>query len=239
MKTDSTSAIVYFPGTNCEHDLQVAIPKLGGGTPSLISCKDREIPSHITRLFIPGGFSFGDYLRTGAMAKITPIMPAIRDFVEKKQGIVVGICNGFQILCEAGLLPGVLLPNRTTKFLSHPISLKVEDTSTPLTAHLKKGEVITVPIAHFEGNYFAEPDVIADIEENNQVLLRYCSIDGEVDSSSKEANPNGSIHSIAGIRNREGTVFGFMPHPERVLDMPLSTRFEQRGERLLQGLYAA
>lgn len=231
------TAIVYFPGTNCEHDLQVALPQVGSGEPKLISYKERAIPDGITRLFVPGGFSFGDYLRTGAMAKITPIMAAIKEYVEQECGIVVGICNGFQILCEAGILPGVLLPNRSTTFLSQTISLRVDDTSSPLTSHLTEGDVITVPMAHFEGNYFVDEDVLQEMEAGNQVILRYCASDGTVNPECTVSNPNGSINAIAGIRNKQGNVFGFMPHPERVFDVPLSRRFQQNGATLFEGLY--
>ena len=208
-------AVVLFPGSNCDHD----ICYLFG---SVLSC-DVDVVWHRESslgdpdlVMIPGGFSYGDYLRCGALAKVSPIMKAVKEFAAKG-GAVLGICNGFQILCESGLLPGVLLQNVRRKFLSQFVDIKVENTSTPFTKALEVGSVINCPIAHFEGNYFADSDTIRSLEDNNQVIFRYCSGDGEVDSSSLVSNPNGSINSIAGISNEEGNVVGMMPHPERAI----------------------
>ncbi len=222
--------LVLFPGTNCDHDVVVASNDLFGADPEVISSRSRELPANLDLLFLPGGFSYGDYLRAGAMAKVSPIMKSVKEFGEKG-GKIVGICNGFQILCEAGLLPGVLLPNKTTRFISRPVTLKVENSETYLTNSLSKGDLITAPIAHFEGNYFAAPEVIKELEENNQVLFRYCSSEGEVNHEDPNCNPNGSANSIAGITNAKGNILGFMPHPERAIGVgvPLDNPAYERG----------
>ncbi|MCB0320797.1 MAG: phosphoribosylformylglycinamidine synthase subunit PurQ, partial [Bdellovibrionales bacterium] len=213
--------VVRFPGTNCEHDLVVTAKDIFGSTASVISSSERSLPTNTDLLFLPGGFSYGDYLRPGAMAKICPIMKAIREFAGSG-GRVVGICNGFQILCEAGLLPGVLLPNKTIKFLSRPVHVRVENIENYVTGALTVGDVIEMPVAHFDGNYFAEPHVLSEIEGNAQVVFRYCSPSGEVSADSSEWNPNGSCNAIAGVCNKERNVVGFMPHPERRIDLQKS-----------------
>lgn len=211
------SAVVSFPGTNCEHDIEVLLQASTGNLPYKVWATERALPADTDVLFVPGGFSYGDYLRCGAMAKVSPVAKAIKAFAEKG-GPVVGICNGFQILCELGLLPGVLLPNRTTRFLSRSVCMKVESTNCVMTRHLSAGEVFTAPIAHFEGNYFATSDTLAELEDNDQVVFRYCDKDGVVDEGCAETNPNGSVHAIAGVRNAAGNVVGFMPHPERIFE---------------------
>lgn len=165
-------------------------------------------------LILPGGFSYGDYLRAGAIARFSPVMKAVKDFAEKG-GLVIGICNGFQILLEAGLLPGAMLRNRGLKFICRDVYLRVENNRTPFTSECREGQVLKIPIAHGEGNYFAPPDVIKSLKDNNQIVFRYCTPDGSI---SDEVNPNGSIENIAGIINRDGNVLGMMPHPERAAE---------------------
>ncbi len=165
-------------------------------------------------LILPGGFSYGDYLRAGAIARFSPVMKAVKDFAEKG-GLVIGICNGFQILLEAGLLPGAMLRNRGLKFICRDVYLRVENNRTPFTSECREGQVLKIPIAHGEGNYFAPPEVIKSLKDNNQIVFRYCSPDGSI---SDEVNPNGSIENIAGIINRDGNVLGMMPHPERAAE---------------------
>ncbi|MCB0331082.1 MAG: phosphoribosylformylglycinamidine synthase subunit PurQ [Bdellovibrionales bacterium] len=229
------SAVVTFPGTNCEHDIEVLVQSVTGALPQKVWAKDRTLPDDTEVLFVPGGFSYGDYLRCGAMAKVSPVAAAIREFAASGKP-VVGICNGFQILCELGLLPGVLLPNRTTKFLSRMVSMKVESTNTPITARLDKGEVFTVPIAHFDGNYFATADEVKRLEDNDQVVFRYCGLNGEVDHESPLLNPNGSVNSIAGVRNEAGNVVGYMPHPERIIEADIDPNGTRSALRLFEAI---
>ncbi|MEK7313083.1 MAG: phosphoribosylformylglycinamidine synthase subunit PurQ, partial [Deltaproteobacteria bacterium] len=165
-------------------------------------------------LILPGGFSYGDYLRTGAIARFSPVMAEVERFA-KRGGLVMGICNGFQILCESGLLPGVLTRNRDLKFICENANVKVENVETPFTKTYKKGQVLTLPIAHADGNYFADADTIKRLEDNGRVVFRYSTIDGKI---SPESNPNGSINNIAGVINEKGNVIGMMPHPERMCE---------------------
>ncbi|MCI5065626.1 phosphoribosylformylglycinamidine synthase subunit PurQ [bacterium] len=216
----SSIAVVSFPGTNCDHDLLYLIEEVTGTAPTRVSCAERELPRDLDLLFLPGGFSYGDYLRCGAMAKVSPIASAVRDFASRG-GKIVGICNGFQILCELGLLPGVLLPNRTTRFLSRTLPISVDSTDSIFTAHLERGEQFAVPVAHFEGNYFAAEEELRRVEGEGQVIFRYCAPDGSILHDREEANPNGSCHSIAGVRSPSGRIVGFMPHPERVFEPSL------------------
>lgn len=208
-------SVVVFPGSNCDHDVLHAYSALGQNVQSIwhreSDLKNADI------VVIPGGFSHGDYLRTGALAKLSPIMPAINAFA-KAGGPVIGICNGFQILCESGLLPGVLLQNYRLKFLSQFVHFKVESQSTPWTKSLKRGQLIHAPIAHGEGNYFTDPETLKRLEGEGQIVFRYCNAAGTVNHSSAECNPNGSMNSIAGIRNANGNVLGLMPHPERAFE---------------------
>jgi phosphoribosylformylglycinamidine synthase I len=165
-------------------------------------------------LILPGGFSYGDYLRTGAIARFSPVMKAINDFIQEG-GLVIGICNGFQILLEAGILPGAMLKNKGLKFVCRYVDLKVENNRTPFTNTLSSGAVIRVPIAHNEGNYFVDDKTLQQMKRNNQIVLRYSEPDGQI---STEANPNGALQNIAGIVNEKGNVFGLMPHPERAME---------------------
>jgi phosphoribosylformylglycinamidine synthase I len=230
------TAVVSFPGTNCDHDISVLVKALSGHEPIRVWATDRSLPKNLDLLFIPGGFSYGDYLRCGAMAKVSSIAPAIIDYAERG-GNVVGICNGFQILCELGLLPGVLLPNRSTKFLSRIISMQVASHDSVVTSQLSPKEVFHVPVAHFEGNYFASEEALKEIEDNNQVIFRYCSPEGLIDEASTEWNPNGSCNAIAGVRNASGNVVGYMPHPERIFEPEIDPSRTGAAVRLFQGLF--
>ena len=206
------AGVVVFPGSNCDHDMQHVLGTVLGGEVSLLWHKESDIGKQ-DLLVIPGGFSYGDYLRTGALAKLSPVMESVRRFA-RAGGPVIGICNGFQILCEAGLLPGALLQNVSMRFLSQFVHVRVEQKQTPFTSGLKRGAVITCPIAHGEGNYYASDAELDRIEGEGQVVFRYCGPDGEV-KGDPISNPNGSARSIAGVCNAERNVVGMMPHPER------------------------
>lgn len=207
-------AVVVFPGSNCDHDAYTATSKMAGADSVFLWHKDTSIPSDIDCVILPGGFSYGDYLRCGAIARFSPIMKAVIDFANKG-GHVIGICNGFQILTEAGLLPGTLLRNKTLTFLCKDVNLKVLNNSIAFTSKMQISDIITIPIAHGEGNYFAEPDTIKELEDNKRIVFKYCDNNGKI---SEESNPNGSRNNIAGIINEKGNVLGMMPHPERYCD---------------------
>jgi len=208
--------VVVFPGTNCDQDIEHVYAGLLGAETVKIWHRDTDLQG-VDLVVLPGGFSYGDYLRTGALAKLSPVMDSIRLFAAAG-GKVLGICNGFQILCEAGLLPGALLENVGRRFLSRFVSIRVESSASFFTSVVSKGSVITCPIAHFQGNYFADEKTLRDIEDNDQVVFRYCGAEGTRSDSDREINVNGSIHSIAGVRNRAGNVVGLMPHPERAVE---------------------
>lgn len=198
------TAVIIFPGSNCDRDSAVAVALVTGKKPYMIWHTDTELPK-VDLIILPGGFSYGDYLRTGAMAAHSPIMSQVIALANK--GVhVLGICNGFQILCETGLLPGALLRNANLKFICRTVSLKVENNNTSFTKLYKQNQTINVPIAHGEGNYFADEDTLNKIEDKGLVVFRYLE------------NPNGSAHDIAGIINEKGNVLGMMPHPERVVE---------------------
>jgi phosphoribosylformylglycinamidine synthase len=204
-----TVAVVVFPGTNCERDVVHALQALGTDA-ELVWHRDTDL-SGASGVVLPGGFAHGDYLRTGAIARFSPIMAEVTRLAD--DGLpVLGICNGFQILCEAGLLPGVLLQNAGLRFVCRPIHLEVSSTDSILTRAAEPGQVLRIPLNSYEGNYTAPPDVLADLEAADRVVLRYCHPDGTV---SDDANPNGSDHNVAGIANQRGNVAGLMPHPER------------------------
>ncbi|NDC39309.1 MAG: phosphoribosylformylglycinamidine synthase subunit PurQ [Proteobacteria bacterium] len=206
-------SIVVFPGSNCDHDVEHVYGKLSGADTSLIWHRERDLKKPDI-VVLPGGFAHGDYLRTGALAKLSPVMAEVKRFAESG-GPVIGICNGFQILCEAGLLPGVLLGNVGRKFLSQFVHLRVENTNTPFTRHYTSGSVITCPIAHGEGNYFCTPETLEALEGDGQIIFRYCADNGAVNPTDRRSNPNGSLNAIAGICSKSRTVVGLMPHPER------------------------
>ena len=208
-KKISTFGIVVFPGTNCEYDCYHALCDILKVNARFIWHKE-ESAENIDAIIIPGGFSYGDYLRSGAVAKFSPVMGFIRDFAESGK-LVLGICNGFQILLEVGLLPGAMLRNDTLKFICKYHSLKVEDNKTPFTRSLEKGQILEMPIRHNEGNYYIDDKGLTELIQNGQILLRYCDRNGNVGNNT---NPNGSIDSIAGICNVQKNVFGLMPHPE-------------------------
>ncbi len=202
--------ILVFPGSNCDRDCHHAVEQIMGASAQFIWHKDVSLPQ-LDAIIIPGGFSYGDYLRTGAIARFSPVMAAVIRFAEAG-GLVLGICNGFQILLEAGLLPGAMLRNRSLSFICRDVRVRVENTATPFTGRCKPGQVLTLPIAHAEGNYYADPATLSSLKAHSQVAFRYCTADGQ---ATPEANPNGSLDNIAGLTNAAGNVLGLMPHPER------------------------
>lgn len=204
--------IVTFPGSNCDHDAYYAVKKVLNFDAEFLWHKDKSF-NNIDAVILPGGFSYGDYLRTGAIARFSPIMENVVNFAEKG-GIVLGICNGFQILLEAGLLPGVMLKNASLKFTCKDIYLKIANKNTPFTNKIEK-DPIKIPVKHGEGNYFADTQTVAELEKNNLIVFRYSSPTGKVDAA---YNPNGSISNIAGIMNKRQNVMGLMPHPENACD---------------------
>ncbi|MDE2471691.1 MAG: phosphoribosylformylglycinamidine synthase subunit PurQ [Bradyrhizobium sp.] len=204
------SAVLVFPGINRERDMARTLRLISGREPAMVWHAETSLPEGTDLVVLPGGFSYGDYLRCGAIAARAPIMNAVRDYADRG-GLVLGVCNGFQILCEAGLLPGVLMRNAGLKFICHDVHLRVERSDTPFTRGYNAGQVIRVPVAHGEGNYEADGATLERLEGEGRVLYRYCAADG---SLSDEANVNGAAHSIAGIVNQAGNVLGMMPHPE-------------------------
>lgn len=201
-------AVIVFPGSNCDIDLYEALHTVCDADVEYVSYKQDNLDG-FDAVMLPGGFSYGDYLRCGAIARFSPIMPAVIEFAKNGKP-VFGTCNGFQILTEVGLLPGALKRNNSLKFICKTVELTVENTNTPFTSLYKKGEKINLPIAHADGSYYADKELLAELEENGQVVFRY----------SKE-NPNGSLNDIAGITNKQGNVLGMMPHPERAVEMLL------------------
>ena len=212
-------AIVVFPGSNCDHDAYHAAKHVLGHEAEFVWHKETNLRGADV-VILPGGFSHGDYLRTGAIARFSPVMEAVRAFAAQG-GPVLGICNGFQILLEAGLLPGAMLRNAGLKFRCEHVYLRVEQTDTPFTALCTPGQVLRVPIAHGEGNYFAEPDVVSALEANHQVVFRYATAAGEITA---DANPNGSVNNIAGICSANRNILGLMPHPERACESALGSK---------------
>ena len=210
--------VVVFPGSNCDHDAYHAIGAVLRQPVELLWHRSEDLAG-CDAVILPGGFAFGDYLRTGAIARFSPVMRSVEQFA-RQGGLVIGICNGFQILLEAGLLPGAMLRNRWLRFLCRYVHLRVETTDSPFTCAAKRGQILKIPIAHMEGNYFCDEATLADLKRNDQVVLRYTTAEGKIE---KSANPNGSIDAIAGICNRERNVFGMMPHPERAVEAPLGS----------------
>ena len=206
-------AVIVFPGSNCDHDAYHAASHVLGQDAEYIWHKDTDLKG-ADAVILPGGFAHGDYLRTGAMARFSPVMREVKAFAARG-GPVLGICNGFQVLLEAGLLPGAMLRNSGLKFRCEHVHIRVEQTDTPFTLACRKGQVLRIPIAHGEGNYFAEPEVVARLEDNRQVVFRYTDAAGAVVD---EANPNGSVAGIAGLCNEARNVVGLMPHPERACE---------------------
>lgn len=206
--------VVVFPGSNCDHDAYYSLSKILNYDVDFLWHKDEDLKGSDV-IVLPGGFSYGDYLRTGSIARFSPIMNFVIDFA-KNGGIVIGICNGFQVLLEAGLLPGVMVKNKSLKFVCKEVYLKVENKETAFTNAVKNGkDVLNIPVAHGEGNYFADDETLKQLQENNQVVFRYSDKTGNIND---EANPNGSSLNIAGIISKDGNVLGMMPHPERHCD---------------------
>lgn len=206
-------AVIRFPGSNCDQDCIHALSTFPGTEADYVWHKDSSL-GDVDAVIVPGGFSYGDYLRTGAIARFSPIMRAVKDFAASG-GLVIGICNGFQILCESGLLPGALVRNRGLHFICEHVSLRVEQHNTPFTNETSTGNILRIPIAHGEGCYFADDETLRRLNIEGRILLRYCDAQGR---TSDTANPNGSRENIAGICNEGRNVFGLMPHPERACD---------------------
>ena len=216
------SAVIVFPASNCDRDAQTALQDMTGKTPAMVWHQDSELPE-VDLVVLPGGFAYGDYLRTGAIAKFSLVMESVRKFAASG-GLVMGICNGFQILCEAGLLPGALMRNAGLKFVCKPVTLSVEETQSAFTRKYEKGQSVTFPVAHGEGNYHADDETLDRLEGEGRVMFRY------------QDNPNGSARDIAGILNQKRNVLGLMPHPERVVD---PTTGGSDGRALFQSLIEA
>ena len=210
--------VVVFPGSNCDHDAFHALNEVFHQSAEFVWHQSEQVNGFDT-ILLPGGFSYGDYLRTGAIARFSPVMRAVEKFA-RGGGFVLGVCNGFQILCEAGLLPGVLQRNAGMKFVCKQVHIRVENAETPFTSAARPGQVLKMPIAHGDGNYFCDQATLADLERNHQVVFRYTTPDGREDAA---ANPNGSLANIAGICNRERNVVGLMPHPERAVETALGS----------------
>jgi phosphoribosylformylglycinamidine synthase I len=218
------SAVIVFPGSNREGDVARAIALVSGKEPEMVWHADTSLPAHTDLVVLPGGFSYGDYLRCGAIAARAPVMSAVRTHAQKG-GLVLGICNGFQILCEAGLLPGVLMRNARLKFMCREVYLRVERSDTPFSRRYNAGDVIRVPVAHGEGNYAADPETVARLEGEGRVLFRYTSPDGKLD---ERWNYNGATNAIAGVLSDKLNVLGLMPHPENHVD-PIVGPVDGRG----------
>jgi phosphoribosylformylglycinamidine synthase I len=205
-------AVVQFPGSNDDRDMRFALKTVLGAEAELVWHKDAELPAATRAVLCPGGFSYGDYLRAGAMAKYSPIMAAVRRFADAG-GPVLGVCNGFQVLCESGLLPGALGRNHGLHFVCDFVHVRVEQAAAPFTSRARVGQVLRLPVKHGEGAYFAPPDLLGRLEERGQVVLRYCDARGV-----PGADPNGSVAHVAGVRNERGNVMGLMPHPEHAVE---------------------
>jgi phosphoribosylformylglycinamidine synthase subunit PurQ / glutaminase len=225
------AAIVVFPGSNRERDAEAALTQAMGKKPVLVWHRDTELPD-VDLVLVPGGFSYGDYLRCGAIAAHSPILREVKARADKGMA-VIGVCNGFQIITEAGLLPGVLQRNSSLKFVCKNVRLKVETSQSLFTSQYEQGQVLSIPVAHAEGNFFADEKTLDELESNGQVAFRYCGPDGELDDAH---NPNGSARNIAGIFNRTKNVLGLMPHPENAIE-PLQGSTD--GKALFQSMVEA
>ena len=214
--------VVRFPGSNCDDDAFHAIAGVLGQPVEFIWHQSEDL-ARADAIILPGGFAYGDYLRTGAIARFSPVMKSVERFA-RSGGLVLGICNGFQILLEAGLLPGAMLRNQGLRFLCRQVHIRVESTDTPFTCAAAPGQILKIPIAHMEGNYFCDAATLADLERHNQIIFHYVHADGrDAGPNDFEANPNGSLHAIAGVCNRDRNVLGLMPHPERAVESPLGS----------------
>jgi len=210
--------VIVFPGSNCDHDAYHALKHEHGIDTTFIWHKDTDL-GNVDGIIIPGGFSYGDYLRSGAIARFSPVMNEVAGFAGKG-GPVLGICNGFQILLEAQLLPGTMMHNEQLRFTCKFVNLLCQNRNTPFTASIPVDRILSIPVAHGEGNYYADSDLLKKLEDENQIVLRYCSAEGDI---TPEANPNGSTANIAGICNKKGNVVGMMPHPERAVEEKLGS----------------
>ncbi|MFW6269970.1 MAG: phosphoribosylformylglycinamidine synthase subunit PurQ [Bacillota bacterium] len=208
-------AVLVFPGSNCDQDCYHVAKNVMGQPTDYVWHKNKSAElEKYDCIIIPGGFSYGDYLRAGAIARFAPVMKKVADYAVCG-GLIIGICNGFQILLEAGMLPGAMLHNQDLNFKCKYINLKIENANTPFTGEMNQGELVNIPVAHKEGNYFIDENGLQELEQNNQIILRYVN---EAGKATAEANPNGSVDNIAGIINKNGNVMGMMPHPERAVD---------------------
>jgi phosphoribosylformylglycinamidine synthase I len=210
--------VIIFPGSNCDHDAFWTIQQVARQPVTFLWHESHDL-ENCDAVIVPGGFAFGDYLRTGAIAKFSPVMESVKKFAASG-GLVLGICNGFQILCESGLLPGALMRNTGLKYICKPVQVSVENADTPFTNSCQRGEVLTIPIGHMEGNYFCDQSTLEELQRENRIVFRYSSPAGEITPS---ANPNGSLDNIAGICNPAGNVLGMMPHPERSAEPELGS----------------
>jgi phosphoribosylformylglycinamidine synthase len=220
--------VLVFPGSNCDHDCAHVLKDVLGQNATMVWHKESSVAG-LDAVILPGGFSYGDYLRTGAIARFSPVMQAVKQFAAEGK-LVLGICNGFQILLEAGLLPGAMLRNKSLHFICRETYVKVENAATPFTHACKPGQVLKIPIAHADGNYYTDPVTLAGLQANAQVTFRYCTVDGTVTPGSC---PNGSLDNIAGLCNAEGNVLGMMPHPERCTETMLGN---EDGRHLFQSM---
>jgi len=207
-------AVVQFPGSNDDRDARFALKSVLGAAAELVWHQRAELPAGTAAVLLPGGFSYGDYLRCGAMAQYSPVMAAVKRFAETG-GPVLGVCNGFQVLCESGLLPGALVRNHHLHFVCDFVTVRVEQAAAPFLSRARPGQLLRLPVKHGEGAYFAPPAQLAQLVEANQIMLRYCDPDGSVTAA---ANPNGAAANIAGVRNARGNVMGLMPHPEHAVE---------------------
>lgn len=210
--------VVIFPGSNCDYDTYYALKNICKQKTTFLWHKEHDL-KNVDCVILPGGFSYGDYLRSGSIAAFSPLMQEVKEFA-LRGGLVLGICNGFQILLELGLLPGAMLRNEKLKFLCQFVHIRVENNKTPFSHQAKKGQILKIPIAHFDGNYLASPETILEIKKNSQIVFRYSDAKGQLN---EEANVNGSAESIAGLINKAGNVLGMMPHPERASEVLLGS----------------
>lgn len=208
--------VLVFPGSNCDHDAYWTIQQVAKQPVTFLWHESHDL-ENCDAILVPGGFAYGDYLRTGAIAKFSPVMESVSKFASGG-GLVLGICNGFQILCEAGLLPGALTRNAGLKYVCKPVQVRVENADTPFTNACRQGEVLTIPVGHMDGNYFCDDSTLNELRRENRIVFRYCTPDGEI---SDAANPNGSLDNIAGVCSAGGNILGMMPHPERFSELEL------------------
>jgi phosphoribosylformylglycinamidine synthase subunit PurQ / glutaminase len=223
--------VIIFPGSNCDHDAYWAIEHVAKQPVTFLWHESRDL-ENCDAVIVPGGFAYGDYLRTGAIAKFSPVMQSVKKFSDSG-GLVLGICNGFQILCESGLLPGALISNIGLKYVCKPVHVRVENADTPFTNACRQGEVLTIPIGHMSGNYFCDDETLASLRRENRIVLRYVTPEGQV---TPQANPNGSLDNIAGICSPARNVLGMMPHPERSAEPELGCT---EGFKIFQSMLGA